>query len=125
QAKSAFLAAMGHELKTPLNAVLGFSEIIRDELFGPAGQRVYRDYAADIHASGTRLLALINDILDVSRIEGGAITIAARPEDLDLVIETALAFARRATGDLRSVEIDVERTVGPVNVDASRLGQAL
>src|SRR6202012_2620773 len=54
RAKAAFLAAMSHELKTPLNAVLGFSEIIRDQLLGPVGRPVYRDYAGDIHASGRR-----------------------------------------------------------------------
>ena len=78
RAKAAFLAAMSHELKTPLNAVLGFSEIIRDEMLGPVGQPAYRDYAADIHASGKRLLAIINDVLDVSRLEGGLLTIEAR-----------------------------------------------
>src|ERR1700748_1564817 len=76
--KAAFLAAMSHELKTPLNAVLGFSEIIRDEMLGPVGQERYRDYAGDIHSSGKRLLAVINDVLDVSRLEGGQVTIEAR-----------------------------------------------
>ena len=69
--KAAFLAAMSHELKTPLNAVLGFSEIIRDEVLGPVGHEAYRDYAGDIHKSGARLLTVINDVLDVSRLEGG------------------------------------------------------
>ncbi len=79
RAKAAFLADMSHELKTPLNAVLGFSEIIRDEVMGPVGHDAYRDYAADIHASGKRLLSIINDVLDVSRLEGGQLTIEARP----------------------------------------------
>ncbi|HXB52063.1 MAG TPA: histidine kinase dimerization/phospho-acceptor domain-containing protein, partial [Rhizomicrobium sp.] len=73
--KAAFLAAMSHELKTPLNAVLGFSEIIRDEVLGPIGHEGYREYAGDIHTSGARLLAVINDVLDVSRLEGGLLTI--------------------------------------------------
>src|ERR1700761_890762 len=71
--KAAFLAAMSHELKTPLNAVWGFSEIIRDEMLAPVGQTVYRDYAADIHKSGTRLLSVINDVLDVTRLESGTL----------------------------------------------------
>ncbi len=70
-AKSRFLATMSHELRTPLNAILGFSEIMREELMGPIGNDQYRDYVADIHNSGTHLLKLINEILDISRIEAG------------------------------------------------------
>ncbi|MBW8056234.1 MAG: HAMP domain-containing protein, partial [Nitrospira sp.] len=64
--KSEFLANMSHELRTPLNAIIGFSEIIKDETFGPVGSVQYRDYAGDINESGHHLLALINDILDLS-----------------------------------------------------------
>ena len=70
QAKSIFLANMGHELRTPLNAILGFSEIIRDKLLGKDVDR-YAAYAADIHRSGAHLLGVVNDILDVTRIEAG------------------------------------------------------
>ncbi len=71
RAKSEFLAAMSHELRTPLNAIIGFSEIIRLETFGPVGNTRYRDYANDIHSSGQHLLDLINDILDLSKVESG------------------------------------------------------
>src|SRR6185437_9571105 len=67
--KTAFLANMSHELRTPLNAILGFSEIIGQECFGPVGSRRYKDYANDIHSSGAHLLSLINDLLDVAKIE--------------------------------------------------------
>jgi len=70
-AKSKFLATMSHELRTPLNAILGFSEIIKGEVFGPIGNANYKDYVTDIHSSGQHLLNLINEILDLSRIEAG------------------------------------------------------
>ena len=70
-AKSRFLATMSHELRTPLNAILGFSEVMKNELFGPHSYPQYRDYSVDIHESGDHLLKLINEILDLSRIEAG------------------------------------------------------
>ncbi len=71
RAKSEFLANMSHELRTPLNSIIGFSEIIRDEVMGPIGQKAYWEYARDINNSGQRLLRIINEILDISRIETG------------------------------------------------------
>ena len=79
--KTAFLANMSHELRTPLNAILGFSEIIAQECFGPVASARYRDYAGDIHASGAHLLSLINDLLDVAKIEAGRMEIAPHPLD--------------------------------------------
>jgi two-component system cell cycle sensor histidine kinase PleC len=69
--KSEFLANMSHELRTPLNAVMGFSEVIKNELFGPVGVEQYKQYADDIYGSGAHLLAIINDILDLSKVEAG------------------------------------------------------
>ena len=71
RAKSEFLANMSHELRTPLNAIIGFSEIIKNEIFGQIPQRQYWEYARDIHDSGRKLLTIINEILDISRIEAG------------------------------------------------------
>ncbi|MBN8942511.1 MAG: sensor histidine kinase [Rhizobiales bacterium] len=70
-AKSRFLAQMSHELRTPLNAILGFSEVMKEEMFGPHAAPQYAEYAKDIHSSGQHLLSLINEILDLSRIEAG------------------------------------------------------
>ncbi|MHA1189907.1 MAG: sensor histidine kinase, partial [Alphaproteobacteria bacterium] len=70
-AKSQFLATMSHELRTPLNAILGFSEVIGQEMLGPVENDAYREYLADIHSSGLHLLNVINEILDLSRIEAG------------------------------------------------------
>jgi two-component system cell cycle sensor histidine kinase PleC len=70
-AKSRFLASMSHELRTPLNAILGFSEVMRNEVLGPVGNSTYKEYVTDIHDSGQHLLTLINEILDLSRIEAG------------------------------------------------------
>jgi two-component system cell cycle sensor histidine kinase PleC len=83
KAKSTFLANMSHELRTPLNAVLGFSEVIRDRVFGQGATERYANYAGDIYSSGAHLLGLINDILDLSKIEAGKRELAA--DEFDLV----------------------------------------
>lgn len=74
-AKSDFLASMSHELRTPLNAIMGFSEVISNQYFGPVGSAKYKDYASDIMSSGQHLLSLVNDILDLSKIESGKNTL--------------------------------------------------
>jgi len=84
-AKSRFLATMSHELRTPLNAILGFSEIIKKELLGPVGNESYKEYVSDIHDSGHHLLNLINEILDLSRIEAGRYELNEQPVDLAAV----------------------------------------
>lgn len=86
-AKSRFLATMSHELRTPLNAILGFSEVMKSELFGPHSVEAYRDYSNDIHASGEHLLMLINEILDLSRVESGRYELTEEAVQLAGVIE--------------------------------------
>ena len=71
QAKSEFLAKVSHEIRTPLNAILGFAEVIMDERFGPVGNERYKEYLRDIHASGAHVMSLVNDLLDLSKIEAG------------------------------------------------------
>ncbi|MBK5198068.1 MAG: sensor histidine kinase [Methyloceanibacter sp.] len=86
-AKSRFLATMSHELRTPLNAILGFSEIMRSEILGPHNNPTYKEYANDIHQSGQHLLNLINEVLDISRIEAGRYELHEAPLDLAAVVE--------------------------------------
>ncbi len=86
-AKSRFLATMSHELRTPLNAVLGFSEVMKGELFGPHSVPAYKEYSNDIHASGQHLLMLINEILDLSRVEAGRYELKEEPVSLPAVVE--------------------------------------
>ena len=94
QAKSEFLANMSHELRTPLNAINGFSEIMVAEMYGPLGDGRYKDYARDILNSGQHLLALINDILDMSKIEAGKMTLRFEPLSLEEVAEDAIRLVR-------------------------------
>ncbi len=94
RAKSEFLANMSHELRTPLNAVIGFSEIIKDEMFGPVGRSEYVEYSKDIHESGNHLLELINDILDVSKIESGKKELNESIFDLSRVANAALRLVK-------------------------------
>ncbi|KXG87073.1 PAS domain-containing sensor histidine kinase [Agrobacterium bohemicum] len=89
-AKSEFLANMSHELRTPLNAILGFSEILLAEMFGPVGSPKYSEYARDIHDSGKHLLNVINDILDMSKIEAGHMRINREKVDLVPLVEETL-----------------------------------
>ncbi len=81
-AKSQFLANMSHELRTPLNAILGFSDILKNESFGTIGSPIYREYSHDIHTSGKHLLDLINDILDVAKIEAGKLRLYEEAFDI-------------------------------------------
>mgnify|MGYP006428662531 CR=1 FL=1 len=98
RAKSEFLATMSHELRTPLNAILGYAEILKDELMGPLGSEKYRGYAADIHHSGRHLLDLINDVLDLSKVEAGHYKMAKDRVRLDHVLEQTLALVRPQAG---------------------------
>lgn len=90
KAKSEFLANMSHELRTPLNAILGFSEILLNGMFGPVGSPKYSEYARDIHDSGKHLLNVINDILDMSKIEAGHMMINCETIDLAPLIEESV-----------------------------------
>ena len=104
RSKSEFLANMSHELRTPLNAVIGFSEILKDEMFGTLGNPNYVEYVKDIHESGIHLLQVINDILDISKIEAGKLTPTMREIDPRPAIESSVRIVR-GRADMEGVEI--------------------
>ena len=96
RAKTQFLASMSHELRTPLNAVIGFSEILNRELFGALGEQRYRDYARMIHESGEHLLHVVNDILDMSKIEAGKFKLLKEPFDVGSLVRSCADVMRHA-----------------------------
>jgi signal transduction histidine kinase len=128
RAKSRFLANMTHELRTPLNAIIGFSEVMRDQLFGPIGNQRYSGYVADIHKSGQHLLGIVNDVLDLSKLEAGQARL--NEEDVDPV-----ALARECVGLMRplaNANSNVLSATGPdsrgivmLRADPMRLKQVL
>src|SRR5689334_5677349 len=81
--KRSFLRMVSHELRTPLNSILGFSEILTAELYGPLGASQYKEYAEIIHGSGQKLLKLVNQVLEIARLEGGTVDLAAASEPLE------------------------------------------
>jgi two-component system cell cycle sensor histidine kinase PleC len=99
RAKSEFLANISHELRTPLNAVIGFSEVMQQALFGPLGHPKYQEYARDIYASGAYLLEVINDILDMSKIEAGRMSLDASNIDLADIVEDSMKVVSQAAAD--------------------------
>ena len=101
RAKSEFLANMSHELRTPLNAIIGFSEVMESALFGPLGSDRYEEYARDIQSSGSYLLGVINDILDMSKIEAGQFSIDREEIDLcPLIRETVRVISLQAAEEV-------------------------
>jgi signal transduction histidine kinase len=125
QHKSEFLANMSHELRTPLNAVIGFSEVLQDRLFGDLNDK-QAEYVTDIHTSGRHLLALINDILDLSKIEAGRMELQVTTFALSDVLENAVALAReRATRQGISLRLEVDASASAVAADERKIKQVL
>jgi two-component system cell cycle sensor histidine kinase PleC len=126
RAKSEFLANMSHELRTPLNAIIGFAEVMEGGIFGALGCGKYEEYVRDIRASGHYLLSVINDILDMSRIEAGRISIAKEP----LLVNEAIATAAKLVGEQAkskelSLRVDIEPDDVTVPADRRALHQIL
>jgi GAF domain-containing protein len=125
QHKSEFLANMSHELRTPLNAVIGFSEVLNERMFGELNQK-QAEYVKDIYASGTHLLSLINDILDLSKIEAGHMELELGGFDLPHVIETAVLLIRERAGRRGIVVyVEVDERVGEIQGDERKIKQVL
>lgn len=118
RSKSEFLANMSHELRTPLNAIIGFSQVLQDELKGPLGDPSYRQYVRDIHESGTLLLSLIQDILDLSKIEAGKLELRETKQSVPAIVgacrriiedrakEAGLVLETRLNGGLPCLQVD-------------------
>ncbi|HLJ20601.1 MAG TPA: HAMP domain-containing sensor histidine kinase, partial [Stellaceae bacterium] len=123
RAKTDFLAHMSHELRTPLNAIIGFSEMIASALVGPLSAR-YRDYASDVQASGKHLLAIINDILDLSKIEAGRLELQESTVALAELLEACRRIVVEAA-DAAGVRLEIEPTDVALRVDELRLKQVL
>jgi two-component system cell cycle sensor histidine kinase PleC len=126
KAKSEFLAALSHELRKPLNSVLGFSEVMLNEVFGPLGDRRYREYIESIRGSGTHLLGLINDVLDMSRLDAGELCLSR--EELrpgDLIAEAVRAISLQAEAADVSLIEDIEPWLPAIHADRRRIRQVL
>ncbi|WP_421786059.1 PAS domain-containing sensor histidine kinase [Hyphobacterium sp.] len=126
RSKSEFLANMSHELRTPLNAVNGFSEIMLREMFGPLGDNRYVDYVKDIHTSGQHLLSLINDILDMSKIEAGKMKLQKEPVSLADIAEQSLRLVK-ARAEEKSIRLvsDLDDNLADLNADPRALKQVI
>ena len=125
QAKAHFLANMSHELRTPLNAILGFSEIIKNASFGPISSN-YREYAQDIHNSGVHLLSLINDVLDLSKLEAGQFELVEQMVDLTALAESSLRFVEpQAQKESIKLSFAIEPSVSLIRADERRMRQVL
>jgi len=125
QHKSEFLANMSHELRTPLNAIIGFSELLSERLYGDLNEK-QEEYLKDIHASGQHLLSLINDILDLSKIEAGRMELELTDSDLPTAIDNALTLVRERAGR-RGIALHqaTDKDLGQIRGDERKIKQVL
>jgi signal transduction histidine kinase len=125
QHKSEFLANMSHELRTPLNAIIGFSELLSEKMFGELNEK-QEEYSKDIHASGQHLLSLINDILDLSKIEAGRMELELSDFDLPTALDNALTLVReRAARRGITLEKSIDQRLGEVRADERKIRQVV
>jgi signal transduction histidine kinase len=125
QHKSEFLANMSHELRTPLNAIIGFSEVLSEKMFGELNEK-QEEYSKDIHASGQHLLSLINDILDLSKVEAGRMALELTDFDLPTAIDNALMLVRERAGR-RSLALhtNIDNRLGQIQADERKVRQVV
>ncbi len=126
RAKSTFLASVSHELRTPLNAIIGFSDVMVQEVFGPLGVGRYKEYVGDIHRSGSLLLSLINDIMDMARIEAGKVELSPEPVVIATVVDDVARLMRlRAEAKDIVLATDQALALPPVMADRRATTQIL
>jgi signal transduction histidine kinase len=124
RSKSEFIASMSHELRTPLNAIIGFSEVMTNELYGPLGDERYRGYCRDVLQSGQHLLGIINDVLDISRVEAGKLQLAEEEVDVGASIQAAVRLVQeRAERGGVELSVDVAPDLPPLRADQRLLKQ--
>jgi PAS domain S-box-containing protein len=124
--KAEFLANVSHELRTPLNAIIGFSEVISAETFGPVGVDKYLEYAHDIHESADHLLAVVNDILDLSKIEAGRATLVLEDADAAELVDSCLRLIHGRAADARlQLRRQVDDSLPRLQVDPLKIKQVL
>lgn len=125
-AKSDFLAKVSHEIRTPLNAIIGFAEVMMEERFGPLGAQRYKDYLKDIYASGTHVLSLVNDLLDLSKIEAGKMELEFQPIDANAVITECVSIMQaQASGARVIVRLSLAPRLPCILADGRSLRQIL
>lgn len=125
-AKSRFLATMSHELRTPLNAILGFAEIISNEVMGPLENKYYKEYAGDIHSSGTHLLNLINEILDLSRVEAGRYKLNEEAVNLAHIAEDSQQMVKlKASEKSITVNMQIQSDMPQIWADSRAIRQVI
>ena len=123
-AKSDFLAKISHEIRTPLNAIIGFSEVMMEQRFGPIGNERYRDYLKDIHTSGEHMISLLNDLLDLSKIEAGKLDLTFARVDLNDVTQQAVALMQpQANRERIIIRTSLSTSLPPVVADARSVRQ--
>jgi PAS domain S-box-containing protein len=125
-AKSEFLAKISHEIRTPLNAIIGFSEVMMDERFGPIGSQRYRQYLKDIHAAGGHLISLLNDLLDLSKIEAGKLELTFVSVNLnDLVQQCVAIMQQQANRERVIIRTSLHGNLPQIVADARAMRQIM
>ncbi|WP_330083436.1 HAMP domain-containing sensor histidine kinase [Methylocystis iwaonis] len=125
-AKSDFLARVSHEIRTPLNAILGFAEVMMEERFGPIGSVRYKEYLKDVHASGAHVLSLVNDLLDLSKIEAGKMELDFDRVDANAVISECASIMQTQANQARVVmRLSLASRLPPIRADRRSLKQIL
>lgn len=126
KAKSTFLATLSHEFRTPLNAIMGFADVLRTEVYGPVGSQTYKDYANHIHESGEHMLSLVNEVLDVATIEAGKREFHMEELDLsELVAETVEVFEQMAEERGITLVADIDEVPALMNADRRAIVQIM
>jgi len=126
RAKSEFLASMSHELRTPLNAIIGFSEMIKNEVFGPVNNEKYMDYITDILGSGRHLLSIVNDILDLAKVESGTEALVREAFDFKILGQDVLDMLKQQALEKKiSLYLDIPEDLPPLKADKRKVKQIL